>query len=77
MYFLFCFFDLFYTYKCQYTAILGLDFLIENCVIDILILLFCVDYVISFCVYNYVIWISKLFQKRKTRGKIRQCTEML
>lgn len=25
-----------YTYKCQYTAILGLNFLIENCVIDIL-----------------------------------------
>lgn len=32
------FFDLFYTYKCQYTAILGLDFLIENCAIDILVL---------------------------------------
>lgn len=40
---LLCFF---YTYKCQYTAILGLDFLIENCVIDILIL-FCVDFMWS------------------------------
>lgn len=46
-------------YTCQYTAILGLNFLIENRVIDILIV--CRSYV--FFVNNYVEWFSELFQK--------------
>lgn len=61
-------FVVFYIYKCQYTAILGLNFLIENCVIDILIC--CFYYVDSkwsvLFVCNYIM-IIRTIPKTKTR----------